>query len=142
MRPPSADGPVDITRDVKAFTAAIRTRVFAFIRAWSFGEDEAALGVLASPADETGEAWTADRLKTLRETHRVEHKGVRLDPEARNVRHTHVKPEDDGTSWRVQQMLIDTEAINDWVVDFDVSLAASRERGEPVIQLARLGPLA
>ena len=39
-------------------------------------------------------------------------------------------------------MLVDLEAINDWMASFHVDLAASREAGEPMIQLVRLGPLA
>ena len=36
VRPPGAEKrPPDITRDTKAFTAAIRTRIFTFLRAWS-----------------------------------------------------------------------------------------------------------
>ena len=124
--------------DPKSFTAAIRTRGFAFIRAWSLGDDEAALAVLAMPEDSTGEPWTADRLKAARNEHRVEHNGVRLDPEARNLRHTEVKPSDDAAFWQVQQMLIDTEGLNDWVVEFVVDLAASNEAGEPALRLARL----
>ncbi len=140
MRPPGADEPTDITRDAKAFTAAIRTRAFSFIRAWSVGDDEAAMTVLASAREGSGEAWTPDRLKRAREEHRAEHKGVRLDPEARNMRHTHAKVAPDGGSWQVQQMLIDTEGINDWVAEFETPLAESRDAGEPVIRLTRLGP--
>ena len=140
MRPPGADAPPDVTRDTKSFTAAIRTRVFAFIRAWSVGGDEAALAVLASPLDDNGEPWTTDRLKAAREAHRVEHKGVRLDPEARNLRHTHVKASEDGASLRVQQMLIDTEGANDWVAEFEVNLGASREANDAVLRLARIEP--
>ena len=139
MRPPGADAPPDVTRDIKSFTAAIRTRVFAFIRAWSMGDDEAALAVSASLLDDAGEPWTTDRLKAAREAHRVEHKAVRLDPEARNLRHTHVKPSEDNASLRVQQMLIDTEGINDWVAEFDVNLAESKEANEPLVRLARIG---
>jgi hypothetical protein len=140
MRPPGADEPIDVTRDAKTFTAAIRTRVFAFIRSWSLGDDEAALGLLSVPVDEAILPWSAERLKAAREAHRADHKGVRLDPEARNLRHTHVKPSDDGASWRVEQMLIDTEGLNDWVVELSVDLGASRAASEPVIQLVRLGP--
>ena len=39
-------------------------------------------------------------------------------------------------------MLIDTNEINDWVMELDVSLAASRAAGGPVLQLLRLGSLA
>jgi hypothetical protein len=141
MKPPGADGPVDITRDLKAFTASIRTRVFAFLRAWTIGDDEAALSVVLPSHDDEGAPWTSDRLKALRIEHRVEHKGLRLDPEARNLRHTYVKPAEGRASWRVQQMLIDTEGLNNWVAEFDVDLAASREAAEPMIQFARVGPL-
>ena len=51
LRPPRPEEPPDVTRDVKAFTAAIRTRLFAFLRAWSIGSDEAALEAIDSPAD-------------------------------------------------------------------------------------------
>jgi len=136
------EGRADITRDAKAFTAAIRTRVFGFIRAWSVGDDEAALGLLVSPRDGEGVDWTADRLKLARAEHRLEHKGVRLDPEARNLRHTHVKPSEDGAWWTIEQMIVDTEGLNDWVAEFDVDLEASRETDGPKVTLRRLGPFA
>jgi len=141
LRPPRPEEPPDVTRDVKAFTAAIRTRLFVFLRAWSIGNDEAALEAVDSPGDGDGQPWTGERLKAAREAYRVEHAGPRLDPEARNLRHTHVQPSDDRTSWRVQQMLVDAEGLNDWVLELDVDLAASRELGEPVLKLARLGSL-
>jgi len=141
-RPPRPEEPPDVTRDPKAFTAAIRTRVFAFLRAWSVGRDEEALGLLGASVDAEGAPWTAARLRAAREAHRGEHGGLRLDPEARNLRHTSVEVAADGSSWRVQQMLVDTEGHNDWVAELDVELAASRAAGEPVVQLLRLGPLA
>jgi hypothetical protein len=139
---PRPEEPPDVTRDRKAFTAAIRTRVFAFLRAWSIGSDEAALGEMGEGADADGVPWTTARLRAAREAHRVEHRALRLDPEARNLRHTHVEVAPDGTSWRVQQMLVDTEGLNDWVAEMDVDLAESRTRGVPVLRLRRLDTLA
>jgi superfamily II RNA helicase len=141
-RPPRPEEPPDVTRDAKAFTAAIRTRAFSFLRAWSTGKDEEALAAVDAPADALGEPWTPDRLKAAREAHRAEHGGLRLDPEARNLRHTHVEPSEDRARWRVQQMLVDPEGLNDWVLELDVDLAASRETGEPVLKLLRLASLA
>ncbi len=126
---------------MKAFTAAIRTRLFAFLRAWSIGSDEAALEAIDSPSDGDGQPWTGERLKAAREAYRAEHAALRLDPEARNLRHTHVQPSDDRACWRVQQMLVDPEGLNDWVLEVDVDLAASRELGEPVLKLLRLDSL-
>jgi superfamily II RNA helicase len=140
-RPPRSEGPPDVTRDPKAFTAAIRTRIFAFLRAWSIGRDEAALDVIDTPVDGEGEPWTVERLRAAREAHAAQHGGLRLDPEARNLRHTSVQPAEDRKSWRVQQMLVDTEGLNDWTLELDVDLDAARESGEPVLRLRRLGPL-
>jgi hypothetical protein len=38
-------------------------------------------------------------------------------------------------------MLVDQEEHNDWVVEFRVDLAASRNANEPVLSLVRLGTL-
>jgi hypothetical protein len=143
LRPPGgAEEERDVTRDAKVFTAAIRTRVFTFLRGWSTGDTGAALGALDRPADAAGEPWTEERLRAAFDEYRAGHERLRLDPEARNTRHTHVRPSDDGEVWRVQQMLVDPEMTNDWVAEFEVDLAASREADEPVVQLSRLGSLA
>jgi superfamily II DNA/RNA helicase len=47
----SAEGTQDITRDPKAFTAAIRTRVFTFLRGWGIGDFEAALASLGAETE-------------------------------------------------------------------------------------------
>ncbi len=141
-RPAPPEEAPDVTRDTRAFTAAIRTRGFAFLRAWSLADDEAALELIDSPASDDAEPWTTARLRAAREAYRVEHAaGLRLDPEARNLRHTSVQPSDDRSLWRVQQMLVDSEGLNDWVLELDVNLAASREAGTPVVRLLRLGSL-
>ena len=50
LRPPGAETAApDITRDAKAFTAAIRTRIFTFLRAWAIGDHAAALDALDDP---------------------------------------------------------------------------------------------
>jgi superfamily II RNA helicase len=141
MRPPRPEEPRDVTRDAKAFTAAIRTRIFALLRAWSIGDDEAALGVLDRPADGAEEPWTPARLRAAREAHRTEHSGLRLDPEARNLRHTSVESDEEHGTWRVQQMLVDPLGLNDWVAELEVDLAASRDADGPVLRLLRLGSL-
>jgi superfamily II RNA helicase len=163
-RPPGAeDAREDVTRDTRAFTAAIRTRVFTFLRAWSIGDHVAAVaalqtvaaaeavgaepeepgaGVAESAAGATGIGWTVERLRERLAAYEAEHERLRLDPEARNLRHTHVSPSADGRAWRVEQVLVDPEAENDWVAEFQVDLAASREAGRPVARLLRLGPLA
>ena len=142
LKPPALEEDPDITRDRRSFTAAIRARIFSFLRAWSIGDDEGALSLVPGSHLDTGAPWDPDGLRVAREAHRLEHRDLRLDPEARNLRHTHVAVVADTSSWQVDQMLVDTESLNDWVASFAVDLAASREAGEPVARLVRLGPYA
>ena len=142
VRPPGAEEAArDVTRDTKTFTAAIRTRVFSFLRGWGNGDADSALSHLASPEDADGKAWIAERLRAAMDAFLVGHQRLCLDPEARNARHTYVTPAEDKQSWRVQQMLVDPDGHNDWVAEFTVDLAASRAKAEPVMRLVRLGAL-
>jgi superfamily II RNA helicase len=143
VRPPGAEAAAaDITRDAKAFTADIRTRVFAFLRAWSIDEYEQALTALDAPEQPGGEPWTAPRLRAAFDAYLAGHQRLCLDPEARNVRHTYVKETEEKRHWIIQQVLVDPEGHNDWMAEFEADLARSRAAGEPVLALRRIGDLA
>jgi len=142
LRPPGAEeADRDITRDPKAFTAAIRTHIFAFLRALISGDLEAALATLGAQPAAVSEPWTAARLQHALDAYHVEHERIRLDPTARNLQHTYITPSQNKTGWRVQQMLVDPAETNDWVVEFDVDLPTSRIAGKPVLQLRRIESL-
>ncbi len=143
IRPPGTDeAAADITRDAKNFTAAIRNRIFIFLRGLAIADYETAVANLNSPLDGDGVSWSAERLDKIMEAYEIDHGRLCLDPNARNARHTYVAPSDDKKFWRVQQMLVDADAHNDWVAEFDVDLAESRKSGEPFLRLRRLGSLA
>ncbi len=156
----------DITADARSFTAEVRQRIFTFLRAWANGDPDAALAVLEAPGTDAAAAttaqssppaeghadpispasdaevpWNADRLDRALDEYLGTHERLRLDPGARNIRHTYVTPIDERRVWRVQQMLVDPADENDWVAEFEVDLARSRDRGEPVLGLIRLGAL-
>ncbi|MGD0349140.1 MAG: DUF3516 domain-containing protein [Verrucomicrobiota bacterium] len=142
VRPPGAEeAAADITRDTKAFTAAIRNRIFTFLRGLVIGDYEQAIVNLSSPQDADGQPWTAARLQEALAAYHTDHERICLDPDARNVRHTYVLPAADKRTWRVQQMLVDPEAHNDWVAEFEVDLGESRKLGEPALRLRRIGSL-
>ena len=142
VRPPGAEAAdQDITRDVKAFTAALRNRIFNFLRGLVVADYETAVTHLNSPLDADGSPWTADRLDKIMEAYEAEHQRLCLDPNARNARHTYVLPAADKLSWRIQQMLVDPAEHNDWVAEFDVDLGESRKLGEPCLRLRRIGSL-
>ncbi|MBM3879067.1 MAG: DUF3516 domain-containing protein [Verrucomicrobia bacterium] len=163
-RPPGAETAApDLTRDTRAFTAAIRHRIFSFLRGLVIGDLEGALALVQDPVPGAPPApaataastdpipteaarpdespWTTDRLGAAIKAYSVEHERLCLDPNARNARHTYVIPATDQRTWRVQQMLVDPAEHNDWVAEFDVDLERSRAAGEPVMQLRWLGPL-
>ena len=71
----------------------------------------------------------------------TEHQSLRFDPEARNLRHTYVTGATEQSLWRVQQVLVDAEMVNDWVAEFDVDVAASRAKQQPVLWMTRIGPI-
>jgi len=142
IRPPGAEeAAADITRDTKAFTAAIRNRIFIFLRGLIVADYETAIANLDSPLDAEGVAWTPDRLDKIMETYEASHERLCLDPNARNARHTYVTPAEDKRTWRVQQMLVDPKEDNDWVAEFEVNLAESRQLGKPTLRLRRIGSL-
>ena len=143
VRPPGAEeAAADITRDTKAFTAAIRNRIFSFLRGLVNADFEQALTHLVLTArPRRASPGRAERLQQALDAYHAEHERICLDPNARNVRHTYVLPAEDKRTWRVQQMLVDPEEHNDWVAEFEVDLAGSRETAEPVLRLVRLGSL-
>lgn len=142
VKPPGAEAAAaDITRDTRNFTAAIRQRIFSFLRGLVNQDFETALSFLDSAEDAEGQPWTPARLQDCVKSYYSEHQSLCLDPNARNLRHTYVTPAEDRRSWRVQQMLVDPDDYNDWVAEFEVDLPASRAAGQPVLKLGRLGPL-
>jgi hypothetical protein len=53
-----------------------------------------------------------------------------------------VQPSDDGQTWRVNQVLIDPEELNDWQLEFRVDLPQALEDGKPTLEfvsLSRIG---
>jgi hypothetical protein len=137
----------DLTADRPRFLASVRARVFVFVASLSGGHwDQAAEALDAyarrEPLDGEGEPWTAGRLEGLMAQYLQDHKGPLLDPEGRNLRHTYSSPKpDDKGILVVQQMLVDHDAVNDWVLEFEIDLRASREYQEPVMDLNYMGEL-
>lgn len=140
LRPPGSET-ADITRDTRAWTASIRNAIFAFLRAVANGDEGSALFSLSTSARVEGEEWTEAALKAGFEAYRAARGPFRLDPEARNARHTYVKVAEDKSHWRVEQVLVDREGANDWVLVFVVDLASSRLRGEPHLRLVEIRPV-
>jgi len=143
IRPPGAgEAERDITREKKAFLAAIRTGIFTFLRAFSTGDHGQALAALDSPGDPEDRPWTAERFGEIREAYLTEHQEILLNPNARNMRHTHLAPQEEEGKMIVQQVLVDPQEFCDWIAEFEIDLERSREQARPILKLRRLGPMA
>jgi hypothetical protein len=134
---PASAEPVDITRNRREFTALVRTEIFRFLRSITTRNFGAATAMLAQHPP----AWNEDSLAAALEPYYDEHEHIGLDNEARNGRHTYVEPSADNRSWRVCQVLVDPEGLNDWQAEFSVDLALAREEGKPALSFVALGPV-
>ncbi len=167
LRPPGSEaaeeaGRHDITVDPILFLASVRVRVFSFLSSLWRSEYTGALDSLAEGLEDAGGAvavhpagglvdaeglpWTEDRLRDRMAEYRPSHGMFRLDPEGRALRHTLVEKSDPsgvshGKTWTLKQILQDSEGHNDWTVDFEVDLEASRAVGIPVLRLLRIGEM-
>ncbi len=151
----------DITQDPVAFTAAVRARIFGFLASLSRREFSGALDALTEGLEEAGAelgdtrppvagaalpdrdglAWNEDRLRDCLEGYRETHGMFRLDPEGRSLRHTLIEKESvEGVAhpgfWSVRQLLRDyQENEEDFALEFEVNLGASRVAGIPILRL-------
>jgi hypothetical protein len=128
---------VDITRNRREFTALVRTEIFRFLRPIANRDYKVAAAVLAQQPP----LWSEDSLATALEPYYDGHERITLDNEARNGRHTYVEPSEDKRTWRVCQVLVDPEALNDWQAEFSIDLAQAREDGKPSLSLVAIGPV-
>jgi Domain of unknown function (DUF3516)/DEAD/DEAH box helicase len=143
-RPARVAAAYDITQDRRAFVAAIRARIFTALRAWSLGDSAALQAALDAPLERAGvvvEPWTPARMRATLDAYSSEHQSLRFDPEARNLRHTYVTGEPEHPVWRVQQVLVDVEMVNDWMAEFDVDVVASRAKQQAVLWMTRIGAI-
>jgi superfamily II RNA helicase len=142
IRPPGAEvADRDLTRHPQRFLAEIRNRIFVFLRALGNGDYEGALASLDAATRSQGDAWTVESLRAAVDGYYGEHERIRLDPAARNLRHTYLVENSNADLRTVQQILVDPAELNDWVAEFVVDLKAARERAEVRLSLERVASL-
>ena len=133
----------DITRNRREFTALIRAAIFQLLRALAEGRSLAAVAALVPPDAAGGvpPPWSAEALEQRMAAYYEGHERLALDPEARQSGHTHILVEEDGSCWRIDQVLVDPEGLNDWQARFRVDLPAARAAGRPVLVLEGIEPI-
>jgi len=128
---------IPYTRDKQAFTRQLRNHLLTIVTALSRYQTETVISLI-EPADSADKPWTNERLIRLLDQYHESHHQIRLDPEARNSRHTHIA--DDGIT--VHQTLIDPDDLNDWSIQLTLDLTKSDDMRTPILRLEGLAPIA
>lgn len=137
-RKPEEKRDVPVTRNKKAFTRSVRQLVFTVVKEIAHDRLPAMLELI-QPTDPDGKQWAVPRLDPILDDYFADHEVIRLDPEARNAKHCHLTEQPDVGQWRVEQVIVDSEGVNDWMVTCTVDLKASDAKGEPVVTLVDIG---
>lgn len=127
-----------VTRDKAKFTRLVHHQVLTAVK--HLAHDNLA-GFLSSFEADTSAAdpWTAARLDESLNDYYDRHLRIRLDPEARNLKHTHIEVIPETRQWRVCQTLCDPDELNDWSLTLIVDLEKSDELNHPVLFLKEFG---
>ncbi|MCX6877525.1 MAG: DUF3516 domain-containing protein [Verrucomicrobia bacterium] len=129
------------TRDRASFTRHLRNHLLTLVTALSRYQTETALGLI-EPADSAGKPWSNERLLKLLDAYHDARHFIRLDPEARNARHTHLPalppPADPHQHLAIEQTLVDPDDLNDWAIFLTLDVAKSNITRTPVLLLETL----
>ena len=126
---------IPFTRNKTALTQAARAAVLQFIKLLSQQNYEAALSSVESD-------FTIPALAALMNSYEDTHGLIRLDPEARNIKHTHIEDIPDKKIWRISQTLIDQEDLNDHIAHFSLDLTSSDLKNAPALIFHGVSPIA
>lgn len=135
---PARPSTFDVTRDRAAFTRLVRTAVLGFLQDAAARDWEACAARVGAEGAEAVAA-EARRIERCFAAHFEARGRLRLDPEGRSAKHTHL--DEDAAHWRVAQVLVDVEEANDWEATFRVDLAASRAANAVVLAFVSAHPI-
>lgn len=124
------------TRQKTNFRRQLRNHLQTLLTALSRDQAETALSLI-EPADSEGRPWTPERIRRLLDAFHESRQRIRLDPEARNARHTHLA--EDGVT--IGQTLVDPDDFNDWTLRLTLDVAKSDETLTPVLRLEDIAPI-
>ena len=120
------------------FTKLVREKSLTALKHLAYDDLESFLAQFAQN-DTEGNAWTRARLDPIIDSYfDEEHHSMRLDPEARNTKHTQIDDSTENNQWKVTQIICDPDEKNDWAITFLVDLEASDQLEMPVFTLESL----
>lgn len=129
----------DLTKDTKALTLIVRNEIHRLLRALATKDLETFFEIVTVSPLADVPVWTAEMIEASLKTYHLDHQRICLDPGARHPRYTEfqIKPD----SWEIEQMIIDPEGHNDWILKFSLDLAATRKEARLILSLLSIGPV-
>jgi superfamily II RNA helicase len=124
--------------DRKAFIIMLRNESFRFLKCLAQQSYEEALEILEAPGEFTEK--TLEKIMT--NYYQDGHQQLRVDAQARGTSFfkliTDSGSRGQGRKWTIEQTLVDTEGVNDWVVEFDVDVEKSKAEKRPILNLVKI----
>jgi hypothetical protein len=114
----------------------VRAELHALVRALARGEWEEAPRLVAH---DEADAWDAERFREALAPFLAEHGELRTGPEARQARHTLLRPAGPRV-FDVAQGLLDAEHEAVWAIHGRVDLGTERDPEGPLVRVLRIGP--
>jgi hypothetical protein len=142
---PERPGNFDVTRDRAEFRRLVRTAILGFLQDVAARDWDAAAarvdpaGFPAAPEGD-GPHPGARRIESAFIPYWEARERFRLDPEGRSAKHTHWDESEAPAAWRISQVLVDREELNDWTAVFSVLLPESRAQQRAVVTFLALEP--
>lgn len=109
--------------DKKALTLLVRNQMHSLVRALAQRDYEAVLSLIQP-------TWTTLELEQAMTTYYREHARLRMDPGSRHPQYIKIH-QDDEARWKVEQILLDDQDFNDWVMELDVDISCLQEGSQP-----------
>jgi superfamily II DNA or RNA helicase len=125
-----------LTADKRNFTVLVRNAAFRLVQQLARGDFAGVVDSVQAAKD--AEAWTSERIEQALSGYFEDHESIRTDPRARGTQHIRIDDAVEG-HWRVQQILVDPDEHNDWLLELDIDLALSDEADRAVLTLLRIG---
>lgn len=122
---------IPFTRKKNEFEKSVRSTVHRLMRALAV-EDWVQLRSLILPDNGESLTWSDDALIAAVDSYYENHSLIRLDPEARNRKNMFIDQKD-GRQWKIEQVLIDPDEKNDWMLRCEIDLDACDQESSVVV---------
>ena len=105
----------------------VRNESFRWVRALAKNDLEAL-------AELHGEGCELPNYKSIWMSYYEDHREILTDRQARNPKHLQTTPNPAQGNWLLEQVVVDIDEANDWVLKLSVNLKASAEMNKAVLE--------